>query len=171
MEVTVGNYGRMMFEMMTSSEHPTTLPDHWLSIAAEARPLVEELIALNKKMLNGGYQITGLTQDGKKVLPEHERIQLAQEKLLSVKADTLNEGDHCWPVSDYDHGGWDQVDETEPGLIVGQTNKHLFVEMLGMNHEFIIKVPITDNVAKSFTNWEEAAGRDFWLKKADEFGI
>lgn len=91
MEISVGNFGRMMFEVMLGGgKH---IPEHWDSIRSEVEPLVRQLLMLNSKMAGGGYQIYGYVgDDGEMVLSEFEKSKMEFYKNC-VEADSLDIGD------------------------------------------------------------------------------
>jgi hypothetical protein len=120
MEVSVGDYGRMMFEIVHSKKYGD-MPDHWKSIAKEAKPLVDQLLALNDKMKGGGYKIVGRKIGKKKVLSDSQRIKKAQDKLWLTTADKLEEGDHFWLADHYDHEMY--IGQDEP-LVVDEKTKN-----------------------------------------------
>ena len=172
MEVNIGDYGRMMFEMMTGTR--SNMPDHWESISKEAEPLVRQLIDLNIKMKNGGYNIVGYKdKEGKKKLSKFERIKQAQ-KAWEVSADTLKEGDQIWLVSTYsDHEMY--IGQDDPVIVQDVTKNGVYVEMQGCNYEFTTCVRLTDKVLKApadFDDREDEYGSDeYWLGVAEKLGI
>jgi len=178
MEITVGDYGRAMFEMMMSypKNNPNGYydPPHWASIREKAEPLVRELLRLNEEMKPSGYRLIGYTDNtGKIHLPKHERAQLAQKQLWGVVADTLKIGDRVWLLdSDYDM----QVDEQEPGVVEFINEHNVGVEISGFNHEFIARVGKKQTVIKAPSDWDDEDGNEkydftWWLEQADRLGI
>jgi hypothetical protein len=172
MEISIGDYGRMMFEIMNGKYKD--MPEHWQSISKEAEPLVKQLLALNAKMTNGGYEIIGVKDEkGKKKLSKFERIQKAQKE-WEVSASTLKEGDQIWLLSAYsDHEMY--IGQDDPVTVQDVTKKGVYVEMQGCNYEFTECVRLTDKVLKApadFDNREELYTSDeFWLEIADKLGI
>lgn len=130
MEISIGSYGKMMFEMMIGKKKD--LPKHWASIAAEAKPLVLQLLALNEKMTDGGkpsgYEVVGAPgKDGKPKLSKHKRIKLAQEKDLLTTVGTLKVGDQFWLHDHYDHEM--HIGEQDPVTVDDITAKGIYFEM------------------------------------------
>ncbi len=174
MEISIGDYGRMMFEMMTATDdYP---PDHWLSIKLDAEPLVRRLIALNTEMevdgKKGGYKIVGYKEGDKKKLSEYERIVLAQKKMLTVKAKSLKEGDRIW----YSDGDIEMhIGEQDPAPVIDVTKKAVYVEMDGCNYEYIVQVGKEEDVLKAPEDWhahsEKYGSAEYWLEQADRLGI
>jgi hypothetical protein len=175
MEISVGNFGKYMFESMTTDGK---LSEHWESIAKEARPLVMKLIALNDKMVKdgkpSGYEIYGYkpTPKSKKKLSKTKRISLAQE-CWKVRADALNEGDKFWTTGCSDIEMY--VTQDDPVSIMDITKTKVYFEMshCGGSHtecielsEMVLKAPDDFDEKKAIYQSEE-----FWLKKADELGI
>ncbi len=182
MEVSVGDYGRMIFEMTIGDGYAgrrDDLPVHWASIFDKAEPLVRQLLALNEEMVGEtgkGYKITGyIKEGGKKVRPDHERIQMAQEALWKVKASTLKEGDLIW-LLDSDHEMY--IGENPPVSVQDVSKKCVYVEMQGCNYEYTVQVDLGDDVLNAPDDWDgegweqsQKYGDDYWLAKADELGI
>lgn len=171
MEISIGDYAKHLFEIMVA--RPDKSLKHWESIRAEAEPLVRKLIELNDKMEGGGYKITGYTDTkGKKKLPDHERIRLAQKKLWQCKAGELKEGDQCWLVENYDHEMY--VGEQDPAPVVDVTKNGVYLEMEGCNYEYIIQIAKTEKVLKAPEDWNEdneKYSNEYWLEQADKLGI
>ncbi len=172
MEVTIGEYGRMMFEMMVGGKK--NMPDHWKSIANKAEPLVRELIKLNDEMKPGSYDIIGYKgTDGKKKLSKHERIRLAQKRLWGTKAGTLKEGERLWLCSNYDIEMY--IGEQSPAPVEFVKKDSIAIEMQGCNYEYMVRVDADELVLKApddfFDKEEEYTSDKFWLEQADELGI
>ena len=169
MEITVGDYGRMMFEAMTSKKSDIK---HWDSIRDEAKSLVNQLLALNEKMEGGGYKIIG-TVNGKKNLSDYERIELAQQKMWTVKAKTLKDGDYIW-CGDGD-GSMMTPGTDGPAKVVEVTKKNVYVEIRGCNFEFITQIGLDEEVIKApkdfFDKEEQYESDEWWLEQADRLGI
>jgi hypothetical protein len=180
MEISVGDYGRMMFEMMIAEKYGN-LPEHWKSIQAEAEPLVRQLLELNKKMLvdgkPGGYEIHGYVEKGKKkkkVRSKFERIRMAQEHGLKVKASSLKIGDRIWMLPAFsDHEMYVGQDDPVPITDIGRTGT-IYVEMQGCNYEYPATVNPTDDVLKAPKDWDDNDDYrtdEYWLARADKFGF
>lgn len=199
MEVSIGDYGRMIFEIV-HGEKFNQMPEHWQAIAKEAKPLIDQLLALNDKMPNGGYRIVGRKVKGKKQKSKRERILEAQKRLWEVEASTLKEGDLVWLHANYDHEM--HVGQEEPVLVEDITAKGVYVEMphCGGRHteridptEKVLKAPdafkagdaaavrwhkgeISDETfnelrAAAERQEQELQSEEFWLQKAAELGI
>lgn len=172
MEVTIGDYGRMMFEIMTGKYED--MPKHWASISEKAKPLVSELIKLNSEMQKqgGSYEIVGYTENGKKKLSEWERVKKIQEHLWGVKAKKLKVGDKIW-VNNCDHEMY--IGEQNPANVVDVTKNGIYVEMQGCNYEYIIQLDKQELVLKAPDNFRENertyTNRKYWLEKAEEYGM
>lgn len=171
MEVSIGEYGRMMFEMM--NEGRSNLPPHWESIRDEAKPLVAKLIALNDKMNSGGYEIIGLKKNGKKVLSKTQRIAAAQRRLWEEKATGLKEGDKIWLLDDSDHEMY--IGQDEPVPVIDISRKGIYLEMPGCNDEYIHSICKEEKILKAPRDFNEKQdlyeSDEYWLKQADELGI
>lgn len=171
MEIKIEEYGRHMFSVMTSEPSGS---EHWESIRKEAEPLVRQLIALNDKMKGGGYKLTGyIDSTGKKKLPDHERIKLAQEKLWKVSTAELEVGDKIWTINEDLEM---HIGETEPGTVEDITAKAVYIELrdwedytqkFGKNKDyFVLRAP------KDWDKKEDLYSSDkYWLKQADKLGI
>ena len=166
MEITVGEYGRTIFEMMTSK---TTLPNHWKSIESEAKPLVEQLIALNEKVKI--YEIINLEVKGKRKLTRRERIEKAQTELWSVKASSLKEGDLIW----FDGENNMQIGQDNPVSVYEVTKKNIYVEVPVMGGEIYQPIDPNTFVLKAPEDWETYEemylSDQYWLDHADKMGI
>lgn len=153
MEVSIGDYGRMIFEM-TVGEKYADPPEHWASIMAEAEPLVRQLIALNQKMTvdgkPGGYKIHGYTEKVKgkkrKVLSDHEKIRAAQRQLL-VAAGTLQEGDMFWLFDNDDHEMY--VEQDDPLTVEEVTKKGVYFEMSHLGGHHTERIDLKEKVLKA----------------------
>lgn len=169
-EVSIGEFGRMIFEMTV--ERPEYASAHWRSIQNEALPLVKQLLALNKKM-DRPYEIIGLERDnGMKTLSQMERIKLAQIKLWGRKVGELKVGDQIWLYDNFDHEMY--VTQDYPVRIVDRTDKFVYVEMRGCNFEFILNLKHDKLVLLAPKDFEEDGPytqREYWLNQADELGI
>ena len=171
-EVTLGQYGRMIFEIM-AGKPDDHMPEHWKSIEAEARPLVLQLLAINNKMSNGGYNIHGQYVNGKKVLSKQERIGRAMWHDWNTPAPNLKMGDRLW-VS---HGDieMDPFGE-EPApveYIKGEGNER--VVGIDRGRDGVYKLGPCDKVLKAPSDYDdredEYQSDDYWLKRADVLGI
>lgn len=179
MEISVGDFGRMIFEQ-TVGEKCTDPPEHWKSIQAEAEPLVRKLLALNKKMIvdgkPGGYEVHGYVEKGKgkkkKVLSKDQRIKLAQEKVMEVSASTLKEGDRIWLNHDYDIEMYFR--EHEPVTVDIVKGDTIIVAHPYERHG-VYKIHAKDQVLLAPKDWDEKEDEyhkdEYWLAKADELGI
>lgn len=165
MEVSVGDYGRMMFEMMLTKGN---LPDHWQSIKEEAEPLVRKLLDLNARMSNGGYEVHGYLAKGKKVLSSQEKIKTAQSRFV-IPASELQEGDRFWLFDNYHHEMY--IGQDEPLLVDEVTKKGVFYYTTGRivtarridANEKVIKAPDCfkeDDELKQ----QEFQSDEYWLK-------
>lgn len=156
MEVSIGSYGKMMFEMMAGKKKD--MPEHWASIAAEAKPLVLQLLALNEKMVvdgkAGGYDVIGAHgKDGKPKLSRRKRIALAQEKDLLTTAGSLKVGDYFWLHKHYDHEMC--VGEHDPVRVDDITAKGVYFEMPHCGGEHTEKINKNEPVLKAPDWWGE----------------
>jgi hypothetical protein len=170
MEVSIGEFGRMIFEMV--AERPQYAPAHWRSIQHEAAPLVKQLLALNKKM-DQPYEIIGVEKEnGKKSLSQMERIKLAQIKLWGRKAGELKVGNQIWLYNNCDHEMY--ITQDSPVKIIDRTDKFVYVEMRGCNYEFILNLKHGTLVLLAPNDFEDDGPytqREYWLNRADELGI
>lgn len=173
-EISVEDYGAALFGVM--NEKYKDMPDHWKAIAKEAKPLVEQLIALNDKMPKP-YLIKGLrNKSGKRLLTPRERIRETQKVLWKVKASTLKEGDRVWLLpsySDYDM----EIGAADPVLVVDISKKCVYVEIQAMNYEYNKAVNFEDEVLKAPDDFDphgddaKYLSDEFWLEQADKLGI
>jgi hypothetical protein len=177
MELTVGQYGDHLFEMMVGRgvSNPGYCPDHWESIRAEAEPLVRRLIALNDEMKGGGYSIVGYhgaDAGGRKKLPLVERILLAQKKLWLVKAGDLREGDLVWLYKDYDIEMY--IEENDPVAVTEITKKGVYLDHPFERHG-TYRISPDAEVFRAPDDWEEKQHvyqtQDYWVEQADRLGI
>jgi len=168
MEISVGDYGRMIFEMTVAEKYGNNLPEHWQSILAEAEPLVRKLLELNKKMTvdgkPGGYRIHGYIEKvkgkKKKVLSDHQKIREAQRRVL-VEAKTLQEGDRFWLFENYDFEMY--VGQDDPLVVSEVTKKAVYFGMshMGGGHH-TESISLTEKVLKApdfFKEEEEICSR------------
>ena len=169
MEVSVGDYGRMMFEMMVGEKH---LPDHWESIKAEAEPLVRKLLALNAKMSSGGYEIHGYSDKGKTVLSVQEKVEAAQRRFL-IPASELQEGDSFWLFDNQEHEMY--VGQDDPFIVEDVTKKGIYYEASHLGGRHTERIDPDEKVLKApdcFKNFDENNDRkqreftsdEYWLK-------
>jgi hypothetical protein len=166
MEVSVGDYGRMIFEMMVAEKH---LPDHWQSIKAEAEPLVRKLLALNAKMSNGGYEIHGHNDKGKKVLSAHEKIKAAQSRCL-VPARDLREGDRFWLFDDYN----DTFNDDHPFVVEDVTKRGIYYEARHLGGRHTERIDSTEMILKApdcFKNDDEHNDRKQREFRSDKYWL
>jgi hypothetical protein len=166
MEISIGDYGRMMFEEMTSAKSGCL---HWDSIRDEAKPLVHKLLELNNKMKNAPYQIVGIKENGKKVLSKAKRIEKAQVQMWGYKACVLKEGDYVWLNDNNDHEMY--IRQDDPVKVIDITKKGIYLAM----HDIIERINIDENILLApadFHGKEESYTSDeYWLKQADALGI
>lgn len=159
MEISVGEYGRMMFEMMTGNY---VLPQHWNSIKDEAKPLVYKLLALNNKMFSadGNYQIIGFKDEsGKQVLSNSKRIEKAQNTWL-CRGKALCEGDLVWLTdSDYDM----YIGQNEPATVIDITKRGIYLDM----DRTIICIRENEEVLRAPLDW----GKNRILYESDEYWL
>lgn len=166
-EVTVGEYGKMIFEACTGNW--SDVPDHWKSILSEAKPLVEQLIALNDKMLVEGvpcgYIIVGKI-DSKTVLSNFERIELAMKKTMEVSSSDLKEGDDVLEIED--------ISITEaienPSKVLEITKKGVYIECR-MWGDFVINLHSLNETFYKCLEEYKNQDDNYWLQKANELGI
>jgi hypothetical protein len=172
-EVTVGSYGRMIFEMCLGRDQ-TNLPEHFQSIIDKAKPLVQQLLDLNDEMKPNGYKIHGYKdKKGKPILSRHQRIKKAQERMMGTTAGKCKKGDRIWLV------------DNDVEMCVGE---HMPVEVevkdkncIYVDHPFgrggeSLKLSLKDKVLKAPDDWSEDAqyGKytdDYWLAQAEELGF
>jgi hypothetical protein len=124
MEISIGDFGRMIFESSCADKH--NIPAHWADVYDEAKPLVEKLLALNEKI---GYAIIGLKnkKTGKKQLSKHDRIEQAQQKLWGRTGKDLKEGDYFWTndgALDYEM----YIGQNDPVKVDEVTKKGIYFE-------------------------------------------
>ena len=164
-EVSVGDYGRMIFELMVGFD-TRYVPDHWKSIQAEAEPLVRQLLELNKKMSGGGYNVHGYKLlDGQKALSKSDKILIAQES-CKIPASELEEGDLFWYFED------ETFMDDEPLVVFEKTDKGVYYEV--NNHN--IRIALDEDVMlapdcfkdEDYKKQEEYLSDKYWLKKYDE---
>jgi hypothetical protein len=177
MEITIGDYGCMIFEMMTGQSRLRNMPEHWASIAKEATPLVEQLLALNQKMKSreGGYSIVGYKdKTGKVVRSEHERISMAQKKSWCATAGELKEGDLFW-VNDGRSDIEMYIGQDDPVQVDEITKKGVYFEMQHCGGEHTEKIGLDTKVLKAPADFEEKedlyTSKKYWLEQADKMGI
>lgn len=179
MEISVGDYGRMIFEMSIGERDRKNLPDHWKAIVDEAEPLVRKLLALNDKMAavshDGGYKIHGYIdkkgKKSKKILSDFERIRQAVVKSWEVKTDTLKEGDTVFlhkdydiPAENYPYDGATTVNMINKGrfFVDHPLDRHGVYEI---RDEEVLKAPA------DYDDNNEYQSQEYWLAKATELGI
>ncbi len=163
MEITIGTYGRMIFQLALNENKK--LPKHWESVIDEARPLVLQLLALNDKIsVDGGksklYEIIGLPEkDGKPKLSTQEKIKLAQEKNLLTTASTLVIGDLFW-LCDHDYemsiGGNDPVEVSDVSA------NGIYFEMPYCGDEHTVRISPNQKIYKApdwFGDYRKACDR------------
>lgn len=170
MEISIGDYGRHLFEQMTNKKNGLS---HWDSIRAEAKPLVEKLLELNQKMEGGGYQIIGIKdKSGKKVLSQAARIKKAQMQ-WECEAGTLKEGDRIWLHDNYDHEMY--IGQNDPVEVMDITKKGIYLEMNGFNCEYVQQISVDEKVLKAPADFldkeDEYTSDEYWLEQADKMGI
>ena len=99
MEISVGDYGKVMFEMMQRCDDK--MPANWLSIAEQARPLVNQLIALKDSMNRIGsveksYDIYSVRVGSVLSVSKAQRRLEIIHRSFGCKASELKEGDLVW---------------------------------------------------------------------------
>ena len=167
MEIRVEEYGRIMFDFFGTAKKLGGMPLHWEMIESEARPLVQKLIDLNKKM-GSQYTLIGIVKDGKEVLPARARIREAKIKLWGVKAETLNVGDEIILIGD------DRSTEDETVEVADKSAKAVYVEIRGFGMAYIGAVKLDALVLKcppDFEENDEYHDDQYWLAAADELVI
>lgn len=165
-EVSVGDYGKMLFDMLL--EPNGHLPDHWKSIKKEAVPHLKALIALNDKMKGGGYTITGIKKKGRKVLPKHERIAQAIKAAWIFPTNKLKDGDRYILTNevfeiqneDWWHYHLKVVVVGVTGLVYGETSDKLLQRVYDQE---VIRIP-EDYESERYND-------DYWLKIAEVMKI
>ena len=170
MELTIDEYGKYLFHVMTKEKYSSG--SHWESIRKEAEPLVRQLIELNKKMEGGGYKLVGyVDESGKKILSDHERVCKAQDKLWKTTASTLKKGDKIWLYG----GDRDMhIGEDEPAVVETVTKEWIYIMVKDWEDvtEKIHKRAIVYKAPKDWSKKEELYSSDeFWLEQADKLGI
>jgi hypothetical protein len=163
MEISIGDYGRMMFEMMIGKSND--LPDHWLSIKADAEPLVRKLLELNNQMvvdgIPSGYEIHGHTDNSKPVLSKLEKIILAQ-KQYAVPASTLQVGDKFWLIDNSDFEMY--VVQDEPVVVDEITKKGVYFEMRHFGGRHVERIDLNELVVIAPNPLtEEFTSDSFWI--------
>lgn len=176
MEVSIGDFGRMIFEMMTEDKRMPNfekhIPDHWASIADEAKPLVEQLLALNEKMPNGGYDIVGHNQ----TMTQMERIEKAQIKLLGIPAKEVKPGEGVWKINDNGPLEGQYPFEDGPNAIMDHENDGtIYFSTRIWSEDVMIPTSGNEIVIREPDDYEDDPGKyataKFWLKEAEKLGI
>jgi hypothetical protein len=167
-ELQIEEYGRVLFRAMTEGdEHASSF---WSNIRAEAKPLVEQLIALNDKLEGGGYELVGMVSKGKVKLTRLQRIKEAQKKLWGVAARKVKEGDYVWLCENYDlemYVGEDDplpVDTVKKDYIIVDRHRDGMERVAGDEIVLLAPVDFDENEAKYGTD-------EYWLEQADKLGI
>lgn len=171
MELTIGDYGKYLFEQMTKDKKHNN-SDHWESIRKKSEPLVRELIKLNSEMKGGGYILVGyVDESGKEKLPDHKRILLAQEKLWNVKVSKLAKGDRVWLNGDEPEM---YIGQDEPGVVEAVSKEWVYVTLRNWE-DYTKKIHTHAEVLRAPKDWmknEELYSSDkYWLEQADKLGI
>jgi hypothetical protein len=128
MEIDVGNYGRMIFELVLSNNK--YCPEHWKSIIDKAEPLVKELLALNDEMKVDGHEskYTIVGQIGEKYfMTKSEKIETAMQKTLEISVEQLKEGDFVFNTFLPNHSLIEAVYNSELAHVVEITKKGRWV--------------------------------------------
>lgn len=163
MEITIGEYGRMMFEIMTSSSQGLK---HWNKIREKARPLIFKLIKLNQEM-HDVYTIVGYVDEaGNKKLSNQSRIIKVQKKLWGITASELNVGDLV-----YNRGLLFNPREQKPALVEFKKKNYLAISY--PEEEYIEKINKHEEVLKIPNDWDKEVYKsdEYWLKLADKLEI
>lgn len=173
MEITIGDYGRFMFESMLK-DTPEQMGTHWASIRVKAEPLVRELLRLNSEMKPDGYRLIGYKDESGKIhLSDHQRVRKAQEQLWGVKAGELTDNDWLWLHDDSDYEM--HIGEHQPCRIEYIKNDTIGVNVDIRGHDVIIKVSKNTLVLKAPADWEAKEdvynSWEYWLEQADKLGI
>ena len=171
MEISLGQYGKMIFEMCLGTNE-ASMSDHWKSMIALARPHVQALVDLNEK--NVGYTITNISKKGRKVLPRRERIKRAMERMMEVDACTLREGDRIFLHKDYDMPHENILNGDTPIKVEIVHGNRIIVEHPQGRRAGVYEIDLGEKVLKVPENWDEDSdcqSEEYWLAKADEFEI
>jgi hypothetical protein len=171
MEIGVEFYGQMIFSNAFIQEGYAR-PEHWESIMEEARPHIDALLALNEKMTDGGYEITGIPdKSGKRKLDKYKRMEIAQNKAWLVTADKLVEGDLIW------------LTRLEPEMHIGEhepchieiSNKGVSIITDSWGEEVLLRLGQKEEVLRAPKDYAERedyyTSDEYWLEKAKELGI
>lgn len=166
-ELSVGDYGRRLFQIMTDDNSHV---DHWESIREKAEPLVRQLIALNSEMKGGGYKITGYkTGRGKKILSNEQRIELAQRNHLGIEIGKCKEGDYVWLIDNFELSM--PPNECDPVMVDGLYKNSVMVQHPRLR-DALFEVDVNEIVIRSPDGCTTLTYTDeYWLSKADELGI
>lgn len=171
-EVNVGDYGRMMFEMMLTKKSED-IPEHWFSIWEEAKPLVEQLLELNSKMKPNCYKVSGhKTKNGKTILSDPERIEKARIKMWLTKGKSIKKGNKVWVL-----GGdlemsprWDA-----PCLVMMKQKDDLIIKVSHCGGEHLEKVSANQKILRAPKDWDQNyemyQDDTYWLEQAENLGI
>ncbi len=200
-ELTPEQYASHLFSTMLDKSGSGS--PHWESIRAKAEPLVRQLIALNDEMKGGGYVITGIEKivNGKTkvILPKHERVRLAREKLWGCTAGDCKKGDCVWRTHDYDNpvedveaSNCETVDDVRTDCVVVETS---IWGQRGLkkvsNDEIVLRAPkelveawhkqrtLSPSDFADYHKFQQELymmeknlfSDEYWLNKADELGI
>jgi hypothetical protein len=168
MEIKIGDFGRMIFEMCLERKHGH-MPDHWKSILPDALPLVKALLDLNDKMPGGGYTIVGIVKEGKRIRSKSQRIGLAMCRAWQVRASTLVKGDRVWLHKD-DEIPMEPLFDSPVAVEMIHEGRILVSHPQG-RRAGVYEVGACDDVLKAPPDWEdneEYRSEQYWLKKADE---
>ena len=164
MEIEIGDYGQIIFEMMVGDTGE--LPDHWARARHRAEPLVRQLIRLNGE-LRLGYELIGYKDDnGKLILSKAQKIDKAQ-KTWAVPAKELKIGDQVWLLdSRYDNM---RIENRQPGTVTHKIKNIITIEILiSYGRWEAAKIQEKDYVLKAPPDWEKNQDRyssdEYWLE-------
>lgn len=174
-EVNLRDFGGMMFQMMQGKKKDC--PTHWASIYDEAKPLVEQLLKLNDKMVvdgkKNGYTIIGRKKNGKPVRSKREIIDLAVHHFWKVKVSELKEGDQLWLLNDSDFEMYpfqdnpltvDDVNEKKRYVLTDHPYERNGIFQIGFDDE-VLKAPADYDTNKEYHKDE------YWLARAKELDL
>lgn len=170
-EVSVRDYGGMLFDVFVGRASHIPLPEHFKSIEAKARPLIQQLLELNSEMAGGGYAIYDyVNSSGKRIKREWERIKEAQATLWGVLAADVKEGDKIW-VTNGDY----EMTPLDCSPVEVEFVKKDYIGVTLDRDDVIAKIWKRDSILLAPADFEQHRSRysskEFWLEKANELGI